>query len=199
MGYKIPFSSVLELVFTRNICGFSSIILLQARQKYAGVLSSGKYFSRRMQQNLPKRHLYTLVKTGSYLLFLADFLAADAAGFFAETAGFAAVAFAAGFTAAVFAAGAAAGFFSAASAAGLTASGFFSTAVAAGFFSAAAGAAASAFGAAAGFFSSGAGRVARTRRNAAIFSHSPARSSAAVSAVRRASSRAAESADTSTS
>ena len=176
MGYKIPFSSVLELVFTRNICGFSSIILLQARQKYAGGLSPGKYFSRRMQQNLPKRHLYTLVKTGSYLLFLADFLAADAAGFFAETAGFAAVAFAAGFTAAVFAAGAAAGFFSAA-----------------------AGAAASAFGAAAGFFSSGAGRVARTRRNAAIFSHSPARSSAAVSAVRRASSRAAESADTSTS
>ena len=54
-----------ELVFTRNICGFSSIILLQARQKYAGGLSPGKYFSRRMQQNLPKRHLYTLVKTGS--------------------------------------------------------------------------------------------------------------------------------------
>ena len=26
---------------------------------------AGKYFSRRMQQNLPKRHLYTLVKTGS--------------------------------------------------------------------------------------------------------------------------------------
>ena len=40
-------------------------ILLQARQKYAGGLSPGKYFSRRMQQNLPKRHLYTLVKTGS--------------------------------------------------------------------------------------------------------------------------------------
>ena len=56
----------LEPVFTRNICGFSSIILLQARQKYAGGLSPGKYFSRRMQQNLPKRHLYTLVKTGSY-------------------------------------------------------------------------------------------------------------------------------------
>ena len=28
---------------------------------------AGKYFSRRMQQNLPKRHLYTLVKTGSYI------------------------------------------------------------------------------------------------------------------------------------
>ena len=56
----------LELVFTRNICGFSSIILLQTRQKYAGGLSPGKYFSRRMQQNLPKRHVYTLVKTGSY-------------------------------------------------------------------------------------------------------------------------------------
>ena len=40
-------------------------IFLQARQKYAGGLSPGKYFSRRMQQNLPKRHLYTLVKTGS--------------------------------------------------------------------------------------------------------------------------------------
>ena len=57
----------LELVFTRNICGFSSIILLQTRQKYAGGLSPGKYFSRRMQQNLPKRHVYTLVKTGSYI------------------------------------------------------------------------------------------------------------------------------------
>ena len=55
----------LEPVFTRNICGFSSIILLQARQKYAGGLSPGKYFLRSMQQNLPKRHLYTLVKTGS--------------------------------------------------------------------------------------------------------------------------------------
>ncbi len=54
-----------EPVFTRNICGFSSIILLQTRQKYAGGLSPGKYFSRSMQQNLPKRHLYTLVKTGS--------------------------------------------------------------------------------------------------------------------------------------
>jgi hypothetical protein len=39
--------------------------LLQTRQKYAGGLSPGKYFSRRMQQNLPKRHVYTLVKTGS--------------------------------------------------------------------------------------------------------------------------------------
>ena len=55
-------------VFTRNICGFSSIILLQTRQKYAGGLSPGKYFSRSMQQNLPKRHVYTLVKTGSYYL-----------------------------------------------------------------------------------------------------------------------------------
>ncbi|MFQ9269547.1 hypothetical protein [Ruminococcus callidus] len=57
----------LEPVFTRNICGFSSIILLQTRQKYAGGLSPGKYFSRSMQQNLPKRHVYTLVKTGSYI------------------------------------------------------------------------------------------------------------------------------------
>ena len=56
----------LEPVFTRNMCGFSSIILLQTRQKYAGGLSPGKYFSRSMQQNLPKRHVYTLVKTGSY-------------------------------------------------------------------------------------------------------------------------------------
>ena len=56
----------LEPVFTRNICGFSSIILLQTRQKYAGGLSPGKCFSRSMQQNLPKRHGYTLVKTGSY-------------------------------------------------------------------------------------------------------------------------------------
>ena len=56
----------LEPVFTRNICGFSSIILLQTRQKYAGGLSPGKYFLRSMQQNLPKRHVYTLVKTGSY-------------------------------------------------------------------------------------------------------------------------------------
>ena len=30
---------------------------------------AGKYFSRRMQQNLPKRHLYTLVKTGSKARF----------------------------------------------------------------------------------------------------------------------------------
>ena len=58
--------TLLEPVFTRNICGFSSTILLQTRQKYAGGLSPGKYFSRRMQQNLPKRHVYTLVKTGSY-------------------------------------------------------------------------------------------------------------------------------------
>ena len=57
----------LEPVFTRNICGFSSIILLQTRQKYAGGLSPGKCFSRSMQQNLPKRHVYTLVKTGSYI------------------------------------------------------------------------------------------------------------------------------------
>ena len=35
---------LLEPVFTRNICGFSSIILLQTRQKYAGELSLGKYF-----------------------------------------------------------------------------------------------------------------------------------------------------------
>ena len=41
------------------------MILLQTRQKYAGGLSPGKYFSRRMQQNLPKRHVDTLVKTGS--------------------------------------------------------------------------------------------------------------------------------------
>ena len=40
--------------------------MLQTRQKYAGGLSPGKYFSRRMQQNLPKRHVDTLVKTGSY-------------------------------------------------------------------------------------------------------------------------------------
>ena len=58
---------LLEPVFTRNICGFSSIILLQTRQKYAGGLSPDKYFSRSMQQNLPKRHVYTLVKTGSYI------------------------------------------------------------------------------------------------------------------------------------
>ena len=56
----------LEPVFTRNICGFSSIILLQTRKKYAGGLSPGKCFLRSMQQNLPKRHVYTLVKTGSY-------------------------------------------------------------------------------------------------------------------------------------
>ncbi|WP_289027544.1 hypothetical protein, partial [uncultured Ruminococcus sp.] len=31
----------------------------------AGGLSPGKYFLRSMQQNLPKRHVYTLVKTGS--------------------------------------------------------------------------------------------------------------------------------------
>ena len=40
--------------------------MLQTRQKYAGGLSPGKCFSRSMQQNLPKRHVYTLVKTGSY-------------------------------------------------------------------------------------------------------------------------------------
>ena len=55
----------LEPVFIRNVCGFSSIILLQTRQKYAGGLSPGKYFLRRMQQNLPKRHMDTLVKAGS--------------------------------------------------------------------------------------------------------------------------------------
>ena len=64
--YRSVILQMLEPVFTRNICGFSSIILLQTRQKYAGGLSPGKYFSRRMQQNLPKRHVYTLVKTGSY-------------------------------------------------------------------------------------------------------------------------------------
>ena len=40
--------------------------MLQTRQKYAGGLSPGKCFSRSMQQNLPKRHVYALVKTGSY-------------------------------------------------------------------------------------------------------------------------------------
>ena len=64
--YTVLDACILEPVFTRNMCGFSSIILLQTRQKYAGGLSPGKYFSRSMQQNLPKRHLYTLVKTGSY-------------------------------------------------------------------------------------------------------------------------------------
>ncbi len=44
------------------------MILLQTRQKYAGGLSPGKYFSRSMQQNLPKRHVYMLVKTASKLL-----------------------------------------------------------------------------------------------------------------------------------
>ena len=39
--------------------------MLQTRQKYAGGLLPGKYFSRRMQQNLPKRHVNTPVKTGS--------------------------------------------------------------------------------------------------------------------------------------
>ena len=34
-----------ELVFTRNICGFSSIILLQTRKKYAGGLSVAIYLS----------------------------------------------------------------------------------------------------------------------------------------------------------
>ena len=43
-------------------------IFLQTRQKFAGILSYGKYFSRSMQQNLPKRHVYTLVKTGSQYL-----------------------------------------------------------------------------------------------------------------------------------
>ncbi len=64
--YAVLDACILEPVFTRNMCGFSSIILLQTRQKYAGGLSAGKCFSRSMQQNLPKRHLYTLVKTGSY-------------------------------------------------------------------------------------------------------------------------------------
>ena len=35
----LPMLCILEPVFTRNICGFSSIILLQTRQKYAGGLS----------------------------------------------------------------------------------------------------------------------------------------------------------------
>ena len=34
----------LEPVFIRNVCGFSSIILLQTRQKSAGVLPHGKDF-----------------------------------------------------------------------------------------------------------------------------------------------------------
>ena len=34
----------LEPVFIRNVCGFSSIILLQTRQKSAGGLSPGKDF-----------------------------------------------------------------------------------------------------------------------------------------------------------
>ena len=63
--YTVLDACILEPVFTRNMCGFSSIILLQTRQKYAGGLSPGKCFSRSMQQNLPKRHLYTLVKKGS--------------------------------------------------------------------------------------------------------------------------------------
>ena len=35
---------LLEPVFIRNVCGFSSIILLQSRQKSAGGLSPGKDF-----------------------------------------------------------------------------------------------------------------------------------------------------------
>ena len=35
---------VIEPVFIRNVCGFSSIILLQTRQKSAGGLSPGKDF-----------------------------------------------------------------------------------------------------------------------------------------------------------
>ena len=35
----VRLSLFLEPVFTRNMCGFSSIILLQTRQKYAGGLS----------------------------------------------------------------------------------------------------------------------------------------------------------------
>ena len=62
---SIPVLHFLESVFIRNVCGFSSIILLQTRQKCAGRLSPGKYFSRSMQHNLPKRHVHTLVKTGS--------------------------------------------------------------------------------------------------------------------------------------
>ena len=34
-------------------------IFLQTRQKFAGILSYGKNFSRSMQQNLPKRKLAT--------------------------------------------------------------------------------------------------------------------------------------------
>ena len=34
----------LEPVFIKNVCGFSSIILLQSRQKSAGGLSPGKDF-----------------------------------------------------------------------------------------------------------------------------------------------------------
>ncbi len=51
----------LELVFTRNACGFSSIILLQTRKKSAGKLLNVKYFHRSSHQNLPKRralHFY---------------------------------------------------------------------------------------------------------------------------------------------
>ena len=36
--------SFLEPVFIRNVCGFSSIILLQTRQESAGGLSPGKDF-----------------------------------------------------------------------------------------------------------------------------------------------------------
>ena len=38
------FNDILEPVFIRNVCGFSSIILLQTRQKSAGGLSPGKNF-----------------------------------------------------------------------------------------------------------------------------------------------------------
>ena len=37
--YAVLDACILEPVFTRNMCGFSSIILLQTRQKYAGGLS----------------------------------------------------------------------------------------------------------------------------------------------------------------
>ena len=46
--------------------------MLQTRKKYAGGLSPGKYFLRSMQQNLPKRHVYILVKTSSLLYLVQD-------------------------------------------------------------------------------------------------------------------------------
>jgi hypothetical protein len=43
MWVNVP-KALLEPVFIRNVCGFSSIILLQSRQKSAGGLSPGKDF-----------------------------------------------------------------------------------------------------------------------------------------------------------